>query len=120
MISLVAPIKSKSNRAVVGRLCRTLTINRSSYFCGHRGITDPGLELFGVIQKLFLSWPSCGNRPMKRALQHLGYRLNHKRVLRRMREDNLLALRDRDFVSTTDSNHDHNFYADLLPALNVT
>ncbi len=37
-----------------------------------------------------------------------------------MREDNLLALRRRAFVSTTDSNHDRSVYANLVPALNVT
>ena len=37
-----------------------------------------------------------------------------------MREDNLLALRRRAFVSTTDSNHDRAVYANLVPGLNVT
>ena len=46
--------------------------------------------------------------------------MNHKRVLRIMREDNLLALRRKAFVSTTDSNHDRTVYANLVPELNVT
>ncbi len=54
------------------------------------------------------------------ALQRLGYRVNHKRVLRLMREDNLLALRRKAFVSTTDTNHDRAVYANLVPELNVT
>lgn len=37
-----------------------------------------------------------------------------------MREDYLLALRRRAFVSTTDSNHDSTVYADLRPEPNVT
>jgi len=37
-----------------------------------------------------------------------------------MREDNLLALRRKAFVSTTDSNHDRAVYANLVPGLNVT
>lgn len=37
-----------------------------------------------------------------------------------MREDNLLALRRRAFVSTTDSNYDRAVYANLVSELNVT
>ena len=37
-----------------------------------------------------------------------------------MREDNLLALRRRAFVSTTDSNHDLAVYTNLVPGLNAT
>ena len=37
-----------------------------------------------------------------------------------MRENNLLALRRKAFVSTTDSNHDRAVYANLVPGLNVT
>ena len=46
--------------------------------------------------------------------------MNHKRVLRLMREDNLLALRRKSFVSTTDSNHDRAVYTNLVPGLNIT
>lgn len=46
--------------------------------------------------------------------------MNHKRVLRLLREDNLLALRRKAFVSTTDSNHDRAVYANLVPELNIT
>ena len=43
--------------------------------------------------------------------------MNHKRVQRLMREDNLLALRRKGFVSTTNSNHDRVVYANLVPGL---
>ena len=105
---------------MVKRLCRTLSIGRSSYYRGRRGRRDPDLELRDQIHKLSLSWPSYGYRPMTRALQRMGYHVNHKRILRLMREDNLLALRRRAFVSTTDSNHDRAVYANLVPGLNVT
>ena len=120
MICLVAQSKALGDRAVVKRLCRTLSIGRSSYYRGRRGRRDPDLELRDQIHKLSLSWPSYGYRPMTRALQRMGYHVNHKRILRLMREDNLLALRRRAFVSTTDSNHDRAVYANLVPGLNVT
>lgn len=119
MICLVAQSKASTDRAVVMRLCRTLSISRSSYYRGRRGRRDPDLELRDRIHRLSLAWPSYGYRPMTKALQRMGYRVNHKRVLRLMREDNLLALRRKAFVSTTDSNHDRAVYANLVPELNI-
>lgn len=120
MICLVAQTQQVKGRAVIRRLCRTLSIGRSSYYRGRHGRTDPDLELRDRIHRLSLAWPSYGYRPMTRALQRMGYRVNHKRVLRLLREDNLLALRRRAFVSTTDSNHDRSVYANLVPELNLT
>jgi putative transposase len=42
---------------------------------------------------------------MTEELQQRGWAVNHKRVYRLMREDNLLCLRRRKFVVTTDSDH---------------
>ena len=120
MISLVAQTQQAKDRAAVKGLCRTLSIGRSSYYRGRHGRPDPDLELRDRIHKLSLSWPAYGYRPMTKALQRMGYVVNHKRVLRLMREDNLLALRRRAFVSTTDSNHDRAVYANLVPGLAVT
>ena len=119
MISLVAQKQVSADRPAVKRLCKTLSIGRSSYYRGRCGRPDPDLALRDQIHKLALSWPSYGYRPMTRALQRMGYLVNHKRVLRLMREDNLLALRRKGFVSTTDSNHDRAVYANLVPGLSV-
>jgi putative transposase len=51
-----------------------------------------------------------GSRP---SLQHHGYDINHKRVLRMMREDNLLGIRQRAFAVTTDSRHNLPVYPNL-------
>ena len=120
MISLVAQTKTSKGCVAVKRCCKTLSIGRSSYYRGRRVRPDPDLALRDQIHKLSLSWPSYGYRPMTRALQRMGYHVNHKRILRLMREDNLLVLRRKAFVSTTDSNHDRAVYANLVPGLNVT
>ncbi len=120
MICLVTQAKSTVDRAVITRLCRTLSIGRSSYYRGRRGRTDPDLELRDQIHMLSPSWPSYGYRHMNRALQCMGYWVNHKHVLHLMREDNLLALKRRAFESTTDSNLERAVYANLVPELNVT
>jgi len=46
--------------------------------------------------------------------------VNHKRVLRAMREDNLLSLRKRKFVVTTDSTHGRPVYPNLIAGLALT
>ena len=55
MTSLVAQTQQVRGRAVVKRLCRTLSIGRSSYYRGRRDRTDPDLELRDQIHKLSLS-----------------------------------------------------------------
>ena len=47
-----------------------------------------------------------GYRLLTRKLRREGHVVNHKRVLRLMREDNLLCLRRTKYVFTTDSRHD--------------
>jgi transposase InsO family protein len=46
--------------------------------------------------------------------------VNHKRVERIMREDNLLAIRRRKFISTTDSKHDLDVHVNLARRMKVT
>jgi transposase InsO family protein len=46
--------------------------------------------------------------------------VNHKRVLRMMREDNLLCVRRRAFVVTTDSRHPLPVYPNLARDLTLT
>ena len=48
-----------------------------------------------------------------------GWKVNHKRVNRIMREDNLLCLRHRKFVVTTDSHHRHPVYPNVAAAMEL-
>ena len=65
-------------------------------------------------------FPCYGWRRMKVELTRVGWTVNHKRVRRIMREDNLLCLRKRKFVVTTDSNHGRRVYPNLARALTLT
>jgi transposase InsO family protein len=58
-----------------------------------------------AIQALALEMPSYGHRPMTAELQRRELPAGRDRVLRYMREDNLLCRRRRAFTATTDSNH---------------
>jgi transposase InsO family protein len=53
-------------------------------------------------------------------LRRRGWKVNPKRVYRWMREDNLLCLRKRKFVVTTDSNHTRKVYPNLARDMILT
>jgi transposase InsO family protein len=77
------------------------------------------MELRDQIQKIALQFPAYGYRRITHELGRRGYHLNHKHVLRLMREDNLLCLRKRSLFNpmTTDSDHDLAVYPDLTKDL---
>jgi putative transposase len=59
-----------------------------------------------LIQRIALEDRHCGYRRVTHALRRQGLTVNAKRVLRLMRQDNLLSLRAKPFVAkTTDSRH---------------
>ena len=57
------------------------------------------------LEELALRFPRYGYRRMTAQLKREGFRVNHKRVLRLMRESDLLCRTKRRFVRTTDSDH---------------
>ena len=61
-----------------------------------------------------------GYRRIRAELRRRGVQVNHKRVVRLMREDNLLAIRQRRFVITTDSEHDLEVYLNLAKRMKLT
>lgn len=61
-----------------------------------------------------------GHRRITAQLRRHGMSVNHKRVLRIMREDNLLAIRRRRFVITTDSRHDLEVCLNLAARVKLT
>ena len=78
------------------------------------------MELRSAIQKVALEWPAYGYRRVHRELIRRGWRVNHKRVLRLMRADNLLCLRKRKFIWTTNSKHELPVYPNLAKDMVLT
>jgi len=97
-------------------MCETAAVSRAGYYRSWRK-KEPRIEetaLRDAIQKEALSRRHRGGyRPITRALKNNGWVVNHKRVLRLMREDNLLSMRRRRFVVTTDSDHSWRVYPNL-------
>jgi putative transposase len=92
----------------IERMCRLAGLSRASYY-RHWQASAPRQEEAGLrdaMQRLALANRYYGYRRIGVALRREGWNVNHKRVLRLMREDNLLCLPKRLFVpATTDSRH---------------
>ena len=74
---------------------------------------DPDMDRRDAIQRIALEWPSYGRPRITRELRRRGWTVNPKRVYRLLREDNLLCVRKRKFVVTTNSNHGLQVYPNL-------
>jgi len=81
---------------------------------------DPDMDLRDAIQRIALEWPSYGRQRITAELRRQGWTVNPKRVYRLMREDNLLCVRKRKFIVTTDSNHGRKVYPNLAGTMVVT
>jgi transposase InsO family protein len=90
-------------------------ISRASYYRFDPEATGPvrDVELRDLIQRLALRLPAYGRPRLTAELKRQGWVVNHKRVGRILREDNLLCLRKRKFLATTDSRHDFRVYPNL-------
>jgi len=81
---------------------------------------DPDMDLRDAIQKIAVEWPSYGRPRITAELRRRGWEVNPKRVYRLMREDNLLCVRKRKFVVTTDSNHTRRVYPNVARDMILT
>jgi len=73
-----------------------------------------------VLQLMDLPARVYGYRRICAELRRRGMQVDHKRVLRMMRKDNLLALRRRRFVVTTNSNHKFEVYLNLARRMKLS
>ncbi|MGA8026934.1 MAG: IS3 family transposase [Bryobacteraceae bacterium] len=85
-----------------------------------REATPVEMELRDKMQRVALESPAYGYRRITADLQRQGFEVNHKRVLRMMREDNLLCVRRRAFIVTTDSRHNLPVYPNLAREITPT
>jgi len=95
-------------------------LSRSSFYGfdpERRAVADHDLKLRDAIQRIALEWPYYGRPRITAELRRQGWTVNPKRVYRLMREDNLLCVRRRKFLVTTDSNHGRQVYPNQARAL---
>ena len=103
-------------------LCQMTGLSRAGFYRWRapRQTSPVEMELRDEMQKVALESPAYGYRRITHELQQRGFEVNHKRVLRMMREDNLLCVRRRAFVVTTDSRHSLPVYANLAREMTPT
>jgi len=78
------------------------------------------MNLRHQIQRMALRWPAYGYRRVHAELLRQGWSVNHKRILRLLRADNLLCLRRRKFLLTTDSQHGLPIYPNVAEEMVLT
>ena len=104
------------------RMCRLARVSRAGLYRYRpaRPPSKPEMALRDAIQHVALEFPSYGWRRITAELHRQHWTVNHKRVYRWMRADNLLCLRKRKFVVTTDSDHGLPVYPNLARTLTLT
>jgi putative transposase len=106
----------------VSALCQMTGLSRAGFYRWRmpRQATPVEMELRDEMQKAALEFPTYGSRPMTAELRRRGFLVNRKRVQRMMREDNLLCIRRRTFVVTTDARHSLPVYPNLARQIKPT
>ena len=107
----------------VERMCQLAGVSRAGFY-RHLVEVEPDaeeMELRDAIQRIYLEHRRhYGYRRITAELRHRGMLVNRKRVARLMREDNLIAVSQRKFVVTTDSEHDFQVYLNLAARMEIT
>lgn len=102
---------------------RLLGVSKSGYYKWLRKSCSDSIQaeikIRDELQKIAIEFPRYGYRRMTIELNNRGYHVNHKKVLRLMREDNLLCVKRHFKPLTTDSNHDYRVYPNLMKKLTI-
>ena len=107
----------------VERMCQLARVSRASYYRHWETVAPDEAEMAvrASIQKVVLTHRRrYGYRRVAVDLRRQGMVINHKRVLRIMHEDNLLAIRYRKYILTTNSQPDYRVYLNLAARMTVT
>jgi putative transposase len=111
-----------AQQLAIERMCELAGVSRRSFYRFHPEAKpdDRDMDLRDEIQRIALEMPSYGRPRITAELRRRGWVVNPKRVQRIMREDNLLCLRHRKFLVTTDSRHGLRVYPNLAGDLELT
>ena len=107
---------------MIERMVELGRVSRSGFYRYRRAEPRPqgDMELRDALHKVALEWPSYGRPRMTRELRRRGWEVGETRVRRLMCEDNLLCVRKRKFVVTTDSSHGRKIYPNLARHMILT
>jgi putative transposase len=107
----------------IERMCQLAGVSRAGFYRSlqDRAPVEEDMEVRSVIQQIAVEHRRrYGYRRISAELRRRGMLVNHKRVLRILREDNLLAVQPRAFVVTTDSDHNLEVFLNLASRMRLT
>jgi putative transposase len=107
----------------VEQQCQVAEVSRAGFYRYLQQTTPEQADLLlrARLQELAVAHHRLrGYRMLTALLRREGHLVNHKRVLRLMREDNLLSLRRKKYVFTTDSAHTLPIYPNLARHTKLT
>jgi transposase InsO family protein len=114
---------SQQGSLSVERMCFLAGVSRAGFYRS-MAVREPvkeEMEVRSAIQRIALEHHRrYGHRRIGAELRRQGMTVNHKRVKRLMREDNLLAVQPRAFRTTTNSEHACEVYLNLARRLTLT
>jgi transposase InsO family protein len=107
----------------IERMCVLARVSRAGFYrwLSRKAPVDEEMEVRAAIQQVVLEHRRrYGYRRVSAELRRRGLAVNHKRVARIMREDNLLAVQPKAFIVTTDSRHGLEVYLNLAARMKLT
>jgi transposase InsO family protein len=114
---------SMQGKLSIERMCQLACVSRAGFYRSlqEQEPVEEDMEVRSTIQKIFAEHKRrYGYRRVSAELRRRGMLVNHKRVARLMREDNLLAVQPKSFVVTTDSDHELEVYLNLASRMKLT
>jgi transposase InsO family protein len=107
----------------IERMCQLVPVSRRSFYRSlkEKQPVEEETEVRSIIQRIAVEHRRrYGYRRITAELRRRGMQVNHKRVVRIMREDNLLALQPKCFRVTTNSSHNFEIYLNLAARMKLT
>jgi len=107
----------------IERMCELTRVSRASFYRSFhkQQPVEEELEVRSAIQQIAIEHRRrYGYRRISAELRRRGMQVNHKRVMRIMAEDNLLAVQPKSFVMTTNSHHEFEVYLNLASRMKLT
>jgi transposase InsO family protein len=114
---------SRQGSLGIERMCQLAPVSRAGFYRSlqEQRPVEEEMEVRSAIQQIALEHRRrYGYRRVSAELRRRGMLVNHKRVARIMREDNLLAAQPKRFVVTTDSKHKLEVYLNLASRMKLT
>jgi putative transposase len=113
---VIEQVREEHPQMSIEKLCELMGVSRSWYYARPPATEKARKDvvLRDAIERIVLEFPGYGYRRVTAALRREGWAVNHKRVLRIMRQESLLCQLKRRFMPTTDSAHFFKRYPNLI------